>query len=131
MDREQVMVRSLDYGSLAAVSPTSLVSLPLGPASSLPGLAVRCHLSNITSRGEEWDMEAMAEVSELLDWSRVYTALVQEECHGELDSLGLVVLLEPGVMGNTCTSLNLRMVKLGHAVSEVFGEEELGDVLVE
>ena len=131
VDGEQVMVRSLDYGSLATVSPTSLVSLPLGPASSLPGLAVRCHLSNISPRGDEWDREAMAEVSELLDWSRVYTALVQEESHGELDSLGLVILLEPGVRGNTCTSLNLKMVELGHAVSEVFGEEELGDVSAE
>ena len=73
----------------------------------------------------------MAEVSELLDWSRVYTALVREESHGQLDSLGLVVLLEPGVRGNTCTSLNLKMVELGHAVSEVFGEEELGDVSAE
>jgi hypothetical protein len=125
-------LRSIDYGARVVVEAAALHRLPPGPPSTLPGLAVRCHLAHIAPcQGERWSEAATAAVGQLLDPAQVHSALVVEGEGPGAESLGVLVVLEPAGRGEPHAIVNRRLVELGLASSHVFVDEEDSGVAVE
>ena len=120
---QQVAVRSLDYGTPLVVTTESLHILSPG-VTFVPGLAVRCHLSKLVATDQSWGEEVSTALAQMLDWSSVYSALVDEKVQ---DCLGIFIILEPGGEEDH-TTVNHRLVEAGLARWE--REEEDSGVVV-
>ena len=120
VEESKVTLKTLDYGHhLLGVVVNQLHRLPAGLASSLPGLAVRCHMAKVRPVQEErWDKLALQVITHCLQGEGLHSALLVEREEG---SLGVVVMMENQGMFST---VNQRLVKVGCAVSSVFGSQE-------
>ena len=103
-------------------------SLPPGLASTLPGLAVRFHLSRVRPvQDRGWDKLALKMITSCQDGGGdQYPALVVER--SEAGSVGVVIMLE---RQGKFSTVNQRLVEVGCAVSSLFGSyagtDEVGD----
>jgi hypothetical protein len=128
----QVVLQSLDHGHHLLVGVLScddypLHRLPPGLASTLPGLAVRCHMSRIRPVQEEgWDKLSLQMINSCLEGEEQHAALVVEK--SESGSIGVVITLE---RQGKFSTVNQKLVEVGCAVSSLFGSEhdtdEVGD----
>merc|ERR1719186_369201 len=116
----RVTLQALDYGHyLLAIGVDQLHRLPAGLPSSLPGMAVRCHMVNVRPvRVGGWDKLALQVLTHCLQGEGQYTALLVER---KESSLGLAIIVEDQGMFNT---VNQKLVKVGCAVSSMFGSQD-------
>merc|ERR1719315_744902 len=123
-----VELKSLDYGHLAQAPHDQdgllLHRLPPGLASTLPCLAVRCHLARLraaTDRG--WDKLAMQMIKSCLEGVEQHSCMVveQDEAGG---SVGIIITLE---REGTFSTVNQKLVEVGCAVSSLFGSGDESD----
>jgi len=124
-----VELQSIDYGHYLHEEHHGhhLRRLPPGLASTLPGLAVRCHLSRVRPvQDRGWDKLAMQMINSCLEGVDQHTALVVER--NEAGSVGVVITLE---RQGKFSTVNQRLVEVGCAVSSLFGSnagtDEVGD----
>ena len=117
----RVELQSLDYGHYVLVAKDNLKlhHLRHGLASTLPCLAVRCHLANVKPVLDSgWDRLAMQMMSTYLEApEQQHTAMVTDRDHGR-GSVGIVITLE---REGTFSTVNQRLVEVGCAISSVFG----------
>ena len=123
VENGRVTLQALDYGHyLLAIEVDQLHRLPAGLPSSLPGLAVRCHMVNVKPVQEgSWDKLALQVLTHCLQGEGQYTALLVER---KESSLGLAIIVEDQGMFNT---VNQKLVKMGCAVSSMFGSQDDSD----
>ena len=115
-----VNLRSIDYGhALQGVRVEQLHHLPLGLATRLHGLAVRCHMAMVKpAKAKIWDKLTNKVISECLDGDELHTAVFVER---KGTSIGVVIMAE---QKGRLSTVNQRLAEVGCAVSSVFGDQD-------
>ena len=130
LSQGEVVLQSIDYGHYLHLDHKGvrLHRLPPGLASTLPGLAVRCHLSRVRPvQDSGWDKLSMQIINSCLEGVDQHHALVVDRNESG-DSLGVVITLE---REGKFSTVNQRLVEVGCAISSLFGShgetDEVGD----
>jgi len=119
VDELTVNISYLDYGHILQqpLEIHRLHRLPLGIVSTLPGLAVKCHMSNVRPVGKFWDKLALQVLTKYLGGKELFSGLLVSKTDSSMEVL---VILE-GKSGDLST-VSRKLVEAGCAFSSEFVE---------